>query len=189
MMMTPRLRKCALTVHIILSVGWLGAVVGFLALAIASLASKDIATVRATSPAMELTVWWVIVPFAFASLFSGLVSSLFTPWGLFRYYWVLAKFLINVFACIVLLQYLRSLNMMAAMSGESVAHASGALLFVLVATVLSVYKPRGMTRYGWRKQHEQRKDVVSDQMQEIVPALEDDRVLSADSCERKTKQV
>jgi hypothetical protein len=35
--------------------------------------------------------------------------------------------------------------------------ASGAaLLALLVLTALSVYKPQGMTRYGWRKQHEQR---------------------------------
>lgn len=155
MTMPPRLRKFALTVHVIISVGWLGAVVGFLALAIASLGSRDSATVRAAHPAMELMVWWVIVPFAFVSLFTGLVSSLVTEWGLFRYWWVLVKFLINVFACIVLLEYLRSLNALADMSGESVGHASGALLFLLVATVLSVYKPRGMTLYGWRKQHEQ----------------------------------
>jgi hypothetical protein len=155
MNMTPRLRKVALTVHVVISVGWLGAVAGFLALAIASLGRRDIATVRAVYPAMELTVWWVIVPFAFASLFTGLVSSLFTPWGLFRYWWVLVKFLINVFAIIVLLRYIQSLSSMAGMATESVAHASGALLFLLVATTLSVYKPRGMTRYGWRKQHEQ----------------------------------
>ena len=176
MMMTPRLRKCALTIHIMTSVGWIGAVVGFLALAIASLVSRDVATVRAAYPAIELTVWWVIVPFAFASLLSGLVSSLFTPWGLFRYYWVLVKFLINVFACIVLLEYVRSLNAMADMSGESVAHASGALLFLIVATVLSVYKPRGLTRYGWRKQREQRKDATPDHMQEIIPEPENNDV-------------
>ncbi len=35
-------------------------------------------------------------------------------------------------------------------------HASLALLLLLVATTLAVYKPRGMTRYGWRKQHAQR---------------------------------
>jgi len=35
-------------------------------------------------------------------------------------------------------------------------HAALALLVLLVATVLAVYKPRGMTHYGWRKQHEQR---------------------------------
>ena len=37
-----------------------------------------------------------------------------------------------------------------------VLHASLALLLLLVATVLGLYKPPGMTRYGWRKQHEQR---------------------------------
>jgi hypothetical protein len=35
-------------------------------------------------------------------------------------------------------------------------HGALALLVLLLATVLAVYKPRGMTRYGWRKQHEQR---------------------------------
>ncbi|MBI4528491.1 MAG: hypothetical protein HY695_32250 [Deltaproteobacteria bacterium] len=35
-------------------------------------------------------------------------------------------------------------------------HAALALLVLLVATVLAVYKPPGMTWYGWRKQHEQR---------------------------------
>jgi hypothetical protein len=34
--------------------------------------------------------------------------------------------------------------------------AAAALLVLLVATVLAVYKPRGLTRYGWRKQHEAR---------------------------------
>jgi hypothetical protein len=41
MTMTPGLRKLALTAHIVSSVGWLGAVAGFLALAIAGLTSQD----------------------------------------------------------------------------------------------------------------------------------------------------
>ncbi|MDQ3220976.1 MAG: hypothetical protein M3Q26_09590, partial [Acidobacteriota bacterium] len=52
--MTPRLSKFALTAHITSSVGWLGAVVGFLALAIAGLTSDDAQTVRASYLAMEL---------------------------------------------------------------------------------------------------------------------------------------
>jgi hypothetical protein len=36
---------------------------------------------------------------------------------------------------------------------ELVVHASGGLLVLLIPVVLSVYKPRGMTRYGWRRQH------------------------------------
>jgi hypothetical protein len=35
-------------------------------------------------------------------------------------------------------------------------HAAVALLLLVVATVLAVYKPRGMTRYGQRKQHQRR---------------------------------
>lgn len=38
----PRLRKFALTAHITSSVGWLGAVVCFLALSIVGLASDDV---------------------------------------------------------------------------------------------------------------------------------------------------
>jgi hypothetical protein len=35
-------------------------------------------------------------------------------------------------------------------------HAVLALLVLLVAAVLAVYKPRGVTPYGRRKQHEER---------------------------------
>jgi hypothetical protein len=38
---------------------------------------------------------------------------------------------------------------------QLVAYAVAALLVLVVATVLSVYKPRGVTPYGWRK-HDQR---------------------------------
>ncbi len=40
--------------------------------------------------------------------------------------------------------------------GGDLLHAGGGLLVLLVITVLNVYKPRGMTPYGWRKQHEER---------------------------------
>jgi hypothetical protein len=35
-------------------------------------------------------------------------------------------------------------------------HSILALLVLLVATTLSIYKPRGITPYGWRKQHDAR---------------------------------
>ena len=55
MIMTPGLRRFALTSHVTSSVGWLGAVAAFLALAIAGLSSQDEATVRAAYIAMHLT--------------------------------------------------------------------------------------------------------------------------------------
>jgi hypothetical protein len=36
-----------------------------------------------------------------------------------------------------------------------VLHAGAALLLLVAATTLAIYKPRGMTRYGQRKQHQQ----------------------------------
>lgn len=169
MTMTPGLRKFALTAHITFSVGWLGAVAGFLALAVAGLTSQDAQMVRAAYFAMELTAWFVIVPLALASLLTGLVQSLGNTWGLFQHYWVLVKFLLTVFAVIVLLLKLEPISYIAGVTGETtlsstdfhearsslVAHAAGGLLVLLVTTTLATYKPWGMTRYGARKQHGQ----------------------------------
>ena len=171
MTLTPRLRKLALTAHVVSSVGWLGAVASFLALAVAGLTSQDAQLVRGAYLAMELTGRFVLVPLSLASLLTGLVSSLGTPWGLFRHYWVLAKLVINVFATIVLLLYMQTLDDFKAVAAGTLSggdvralrspspalHAGLALLLLLVAAVLGVYKPRGMTRYGRRKQHEQRR--------------------------------
>ena len=72
-------------------------------LAVAGLSSQDAEMMRAAYLAMGLTAWFVIVPLSFASLVTGLVQALGTKWGLFRRYWVLVKFLIAIFATIVLL--------------------------------------------------------------------------------------
>ncbi len=167
MTMTPGLRKFVLTAHVVSSVGWLGAVAAFLALAVAGVTSQDAQTVRAAYLAMELTGWFAIVPVSVAALLTGLVQSLGTPWGLFRHYWVLCKLLLTVLATIVLLLHMPTVSYMAGVAAETdsahlgglpgeLLHAGGGLLVLLVTTVLSVYKPRGMTPYGWRKQHEQR---------------------------------
>ena len=171
MALTPRLRKLALTTHVTASVGWLGAVVAFLALSVAGLTSQDPQTVQGAYLVMELTGRVVLVPLSLASLATGLVCSLGSAWGLFRHYWVLFKLVINVVATIVLLLYMQTLAALGevaaatALSGTGlgglrdpspVLHAVAALLLLLVATTLAIYKPRGMTRYGQRIQHRQR---------------------------------
>ena len=162
-----RLRKFALTTHVVSSVGWLGAVAVFLALAVVGLTSRDAQVVRAAYLAMESTGWFVLVPLSLVSLLTGLVQSLGTKWGLFRHYWVLVKLLINLVATVVLLMYMQTLNSLAGVAAATtsssgdlgelrspspVLHAGAALLLLLAAATLSVYKPRGMTRYGQRKQ-------------------------------------
>ncbi|MFN2489150.1 MAG: DUF2269 domain-containing protein [Actinomycetota bacterium] len=170
MALSLRLRKFVLTTHITSSVGWLGAVAVVLALAVAGLLSEDAETVRGGYLAMEPITWFILVPLSFASLLTGLVQSLGATWGLFRHYWVLAKLVINIFANVILLMYTQTISYIADVAAETTSssaalralafspllHAGGALLLLLVATVLSVYKPRGLTRYGWRKQREER---------------------------------
>lgn len=165
---TPRLRKFALTAHVVSSVGWLGSVAVFFALAVVGLTSEDAALVRAVYLAAEPITWFVIVPLAVASLLTGIVQSLVTAWGLFRHYWVVFKLAIAVVATFVLLMYTETVAFYADIATDQgagladlrastfVLHSGVAILLLLGATVLAVYKPRGVTRYGQRKQHEQR---------------------------------
>ena len=166
MMMSPAVRKIALTTHVTVSVGWIGAVAAFSALALAGLISRDPQVHQVAYVAMEVITWWVIVPFCLASFVSGVISSLGTEWGLFRHYWVIVKLVITVVATFGLLVHTQAISHLARAdpSDENLlplriqilVAAALALLALTVANVLSVYKPRGLTRYGWRKQQEQR---------------------------------
>ena len=171
MVMSPRLRKLVLIVHVTSSVGWIGAVFAYLALVIATMISQDVQTLRATWIAMELIGSFSIVPLSLVSLLTGLVISLGTKWGLFQHYWVLLSLVLTILATGVLLQHMQTVNFLAGvavqldnsnidelrggLSGE-LFHAGVGLLVLLVIQVLNVYKPRGMTLYGWRKQQELR---------------------------------
>jgi hypothetical protein len=169
MTIPPRLRKFALTLHVTSSVGLLGAIGAFLALAVSGLTSQNVQLERAVYPAMQLIARFVIVPLALVSLLTGMIQSLGTPWGLFRHYWVLVKLLLTVFAASVLLLKIELIDRAAGLAAETalpradlgeagiqlVVHAAGGLLVLLVPVLLSIYKPQGMTRYGWRKQFEQ----------------------------------
>jgi hypothetical protein len=165
MLMTSGVRKFALTTHVTSSVGWFGAVAAFLSLAIAGLASQNPQTVRAAYLSMELTTWAVIVPLSVAALLTGIVQSVGTPWGLFRHHWIVAKLGLTVLATVILLVHTQPIGRVAAVAAERmlssadlrqlriqlIADAAAALVALLVATTLSVYKPWGLTSYGRRE--------------------------------------
>jgi hypothetical protein len=170
-MMSSGLRKFVLTLHITCSVGWIGAVMAFLALVIAAITREDIQILRAVWIALDLLGSLVIVPLAIVSLLSGLVMSLGTKWGLFQHYWVLFSFVLTVFAILVLLGNMQSVrflaetvtdtdntnvDMLRAGLQSELLHAGIGLMVLVVVQALNVYKPRGLTSYGWRKQQEQR---------------------------------
>lgn len=165
MTLAPALRKFALTVHVIVSVGWAGSVAGFLGLAVAGLVSPDVPLVRASYVAMDITYRTVVIPLGIASLTTGVISSLATDWGLFRHYWVVVKLLITVPAVWMMLVHARPVRYAAlatsattfagadldGLRGQLIIYAGTALAVLLTAAVLSTYKPRGRTRYGTRK--------------------------------------
>ena len=164
MIMGPRLRRLALTAHVASSVGWLGAVVAYLALAIAGLTQDGVQDARASYQSMDLVGWFVIVPLCSAALVTGLVQSLGTEWGLFRHYWIVAKLALTVVVTIVLLLHLPTVTRMAQSAAEMASsrddfgptriqlavHAVGGLLVLLTTTALSIYKPWGRTPHGRR---------------------------------------
>jgi hypothetical protein len=188
MILSPGLRKVVLITHVASSLGWFGAVAGFLALALVGMISQDREFVRAAYLAMKLIAWFVIVPFAFVSLGSGVVSSLGTKWGLFRHYWVLLKLVITAGATFLLLVHTQAIDLLASIAAEMIVPGayplgvqiklvvtSGATLVVFIMlTGLAVYKPRGLTPYGLRKQEDEwRKEITTgesatDQIQETV---------------------
>jgi len=168
----PAVRKLALAVHLGCSVGWVGAVVAYLALDITVATSEDIAAVRAAWMAMALVVSWAIVPLALASLATGLLMALGTKWGLFRHWWVLISLVLTVLAVVVLLSEADIISRSAAIAAgasttsaelralpPTLVHSIGGLMVLLVVQILNVYKPRGLTPYGWRMQQVERHGV------------------------------
>src|SRR6516162_9162871 len=108
--MTAHFSKFTLTAHIISSVGWFGAVAAFLVLGIAGRMSQDAEVVRSSYLAMNLIGWFVIVPLSLAALLTGLIQSLGTEWGLFRYYWILVKWALTVGAVTILLLHMPAVS-------------------------------------------------------------------------------
>jgi len=168
--MSAGVRRAALTTHVATSVGWLGAVAAFLALAVVGKTSQDAGVVRAAYLAMEVITWLVIVPLCLASLVTGLLQALFTRWGIFQYYWITTKLALTAIGTVILLLKTRPIGVIAiaaaqrALSGadlralrnELIVHAAGGMVLLLVILTVSIYKPWGRTQYGVRKFQKQR---------------------------------
>ena len=159
MLMSAPVRRLALTAHVTTSVGWMGAVACFLALAVVGLASPQPLDVQAAYVAMEVVCWAVIVPLSLLSPATGIAQSLWTPWGLLRHYWVLVKLLVTLPCTAILLLHMLPTTRLAAVAAQGhllgaalhdlrvqlVADSAVAIAALLFTTVLAIYKPRGTT--------------------------------------------
>jgi len=161
----PRVQKGLLALHVASSVGWLGAVLAFLVLAVIGLKGQQSLEVTSAYIAMGLLGRALILPLSLMSVATGLVQGLTTPWGLIRHYWVTIKLVVTVLATGLLFVHQRPIDRAASAAAQAtldspeaqhvriqlVADSVLALAVLLLTTTLSVYKPRGVTRYGQRK--------------------------------------
>lgn len=177
--MTPRISKLVLTSHITFSVGWFGAVAVFFALAITGLTTIDNQISRSALLAMELTAWFVIVPFCLTSLFTGIIQAMGTKWGLFKHYWIVVKLFLTITSTILLLLHMQPISYLASVATDpaftnsqyngqliNIISKTGAAILVLVAiTTISVYKPWGKIK---KKQQGNRKNLNKEKQKKPV---------------------
>lgn len=157
--MARRTRRAVLTVHLSVSIGWIGAVVAYLVLAVAAETAGVGATIRAAWIAMELIGWYAITPLAVASLSTGIIMAVGTPWGLFDHYWVVISLAFTSVAVVVLVLHMPDVTANADYAqaatdaelqalGGDFAHPAIGLVILIVVQTLNIYKPRGLTRRG-----------------------------------------
>ncbi|MBE1492673.1 hypothetical protein [Plantactinospora soyae] len=156
MKLSPPWRKALLTLHVVTAVGWLGVDVVLLTLGVAGARGAAPGVVY---PAIGLIGLTLFVPLSVLAWLVGIVSSLCTPWGLLRHRWVMVKLIITtVMLGAVLFALMPNLRTAAELGAATPAEARTGLLMasivsstlLIVATVLSTYKPWGRLRRGKR---------------------------------------
>jgi hypothetical protein len=159
-------RNLLLALHVTASVGFVGAITAFFALALAGAFHQNAQVVRGAYISMEIITSFVILPLCSGALLTGVIQSLSTSWGLFRHYWVVVKLILTALSAALLLLHIQPITAMAKIAALSdvlspleyrgvrlqlIIASGGALVVGIAAIVLSIYKPQGLTRYGWRK--------------------------------------
>ncbi|MGW3227033.1 DUF2269 domain-containing protein [Kitasatospora sp. NPDC001095] len=157
----PAARKPLVILHVVASVSWLALMLCLLTLAVTALTAGDAERLRTAYRAMGLLGDTLILPLSLLTFLSGVVLGLGTPWGLFRYHWVSAKFWLTLGAVTASVLALPDRLHDAVRVAD--AHPTGpitvadlgfvryntvivpavALTLYLVSVVLSVYKPWG----------------------------------------------
>ena len=162
MRLPPPLRRATLVLHVLVAVGWFGAVASYLALALAGLGATDPQAARASYTALDLVGWWVVAPACAAAVVTGLIQAAGTAWGLTRHWWVVLKLCFTIFAAAALLVHLQPTRQVAdlvrthdLLPGEGfnarlqlVVAPALALVLLGFNAALGVIKPRGLTGLG-----------------------------------------
>ncbi len=164
----PKPRKALVAAHAVSAACWIGVALTFVAMSVVAMSTKDI---HVTKTVFELMAVFdiTLLPWTnFATFLTGIALSMTTKWGLIRYYWVAAKIAIAVGILVMAFGFLHDSLERAgeeaaalAVTGGNAAQLSGAadvvlwgfgcaMLSLVGALLLSLYKPGGATRRGRR---------------------------------------
>ena len=100
-MLSPRTRRIVLTTHIVASVGLLGDVAVYLAVATRAATTSDPALQSACYELLTMFGFVFGIPLSLASLATGVTLGLGSKWGVLRYPWVTTKLALNVSVILV----------------------------------------------------------------------------------------
>ena len=156
-------RRMLVTLHVALSVGWLGASMAMMTLAIAARAGQPAAHMRSAYWAMHLLTDVLLIPLSLSVLSIGVLVAATGPWGLLRHRWVLVKLLATCAAVLLSLLALPTMTWIAYQDATqhalAAARDAGTRLIIassvsvalyLSLTAISILKPWGRTARGRR---------------------------------------
>ena len=146
--------------HVVVSVGWLGA--AYVMLVLGFVATRSVPELRHDRYGLlHVFDQAAMIPMSLAALVTGLIVAVGTPWGLLRFYWVTVKLVTTVAGMVFAGLYVSRMAIRAAALTATNTHADissvdlqihiGAIVMVTMLTVnttLSVFKPWGRTRRG-----------------------------------------
>ncbi|MGN7384159.1 CopD family protein [Paenibacillus sp. SAFN-117] len=154
-------KQLLITIHVISIISWFGGVFCMFMLGLYMLNSENGEQLYYTLENMHLVDVILIRYTALVALLSGLALSLWTNWGLFKYYWIVAKFILTIILILFGIAYLspwlsqllreadlgRSLALTnAAFLDKSYSLLGGAIANIIALTfmtAISYFKPFG----------------------------------------------
>lgn len=154
-------RKAWLVTHIVSAGAWIGLDVVMAVLVFTAMFTDNTAVAATSYQALHLFAIWPLLVAGLVCLVSGVALGLGTKYGLVRYWWVAVKLVLNVLLTALGVVALRPGVQDAAVYGQLLAAGDPVgpapdLVFppivsptcLLIAVLLSVYKPWGRTAKG-----------------------------------------
>jgi len=153
--LTVRQRKWLVVAHVLFVVAWLGAAFCSLVLGIAA---SSMGNMHTAYIALDILDKAVIRPFALGTLITGVLLSVFTHWGLFRFYWIIVKevlalsvmllgfFLVSQWLEEAVTQTLTQHNILATNHLTLLIFIALHIVALTAAQIISIWKPWGQRK-------------------------------------------